>query len=91
MRTTVTIDPDTEILLREEARRTGKSFKRVLNEAIRSALGGRRDAEPARVEPLFSRPLPSEFDEANFNELADEWDAEETLREVSVEDGSRSS
>ncbi|MGC9449958.1 MAG: ribbon-helix-helix protein, CopG family [Oceanipulchritudo sp.] len=38
MRTTVTIDPDTEHLLREEAARTGASFKEVLNGAIRQAL-----------------------------------------------------
>lgn len=38
MRTTVTIAPDTEALLREEVSRTGASFKAVLNESIRRAL-----------------------------------------------------
>ena len=41
MRTTVTIDPDTEALLRGEAARTGQSFKVVLNQAVKRALGGR--------------------------------------------------
>ena len=38
MRTTVTLDPDTEDLIRKEVRRGQSSFKRVLNEAIRRGL-----------------------------------------------------
>ena len=80
MRTTVTIDADTEILLKEEAQRTGKSFKRVLNEAIRSSLGKKQAA--IRVEGLFTRPFPPHLENQSFNQLADEWDDEETLREL---------
>jgi len=80
MRTTVTIDSDTEILLKEEARRTGKSFKQVLNEAIRSALG--RTSSPVEIRPLFSSPFPSNLEGESFNQLADEWDDEETLQEL---------
>jgi len=36
-----------------------------------------------RVEPLFSRPFPPELEAVNFNELAEQWDAEETLHEIS--------
>jgi hypothetical protein len=45
MRTTVTLDPDVETLLRKEMRRRGKPFKQVLNDAIRTGLrsGKRRD------------------------------------------------
>tara|TARA_R110002049_G_scaffold90082_2_gene226087 strand:- start:246 stop:497 length:252 start_codon:yes stop_codon:yes gene_type:complete len=81
MRTTVTIDPDTEVLLKEAARESGRSFKVVLNEAIRSALGKRAHGK-IRVEPLFSVPFPRHLNGANFNQLADEWEDDETLREL---------
>ncbi len=80
MRTTVTIDPDTERLLKEQTQRTGKSFKRVLNEAVRIAFG--RDSEPLKVEPLFKEPFPASLQDANFNHLTEEWDDEETLAEL---------
>lgn len=38
MRTTVTLDPDVESLLRKEVRRRGEPFKQVLNNAIRAGL-----------------------------------------------------
>ena len=80
MRTTVTIDADTEILLKEEAKRTGLSFKRVLNEAIRAALAP--SPEKISIEPLFTEPFPTHLDGKSFNQLADEWDDEETVREL---------
>lgn len=81
MRTTVTIDADTEALLKDEAARTGQSFKAVLNQAVKRALG-RRQAE-VRVEPLFSAPFPAELEQQNFNRLAAEWEDEETVKELS--------
>lgn len=42
MRTTVTLDPDTEQLVRRRMRERGISFKEALNEAIRA---GARDSE----------------------------------------------
>lgn len=38
MRTTVTLDPDVTARLRDEMRRTGSSFKDVLNSAVRAGL-----------------------------------------------------
>lgn len=81
MRTTVTIDPDTEKLLKETAQTTGQSFKVVLNEAIRTALGGQR-TEAFRVEPLFKVPFPKSLEGANFNRLAESWEDEESLAEL---------
>lgn len=81
MRTTVTIDADTEALLREEAARTGLSFKVVLNQAVKRALG--RPSTQARVEPLFPAPFPAELAPQSFNRLAAEWEDEETVRELS--------
>lgn len=78
MRTTVTIDPDTEAILKEEVARTGLSFKEVLNRAIRQALGPA--PSDVRVDPLFSAPFPSGL--GSFNRLPGEWDDEDTLREL---------
>ena len=78
----MTIDPDTEILIREEVQRSGLSFKKVLNRAIRRALGGHQQKENITVEPLFKAPFPPELGAANFNQLADELDDEKTLAEL---------
>ncbi len=42
MRTTVTLDPDTEALVRKVMRERGLSFKDAINDAIRAGLAGRR-------------------------------------------------
>jgi hypothetical protein len=42
MRTTVTLDPDVESMLRKEMRRRGEPFKQVLNNAIRAGLRDRK-------------------------------------------------
>jgi hypothetical protein len=42
MRTTVTLDPDVESMLRKEVRRRGEPFKQVLNNAIRAGLRNMR-------------------------------------------------
>ena len=47
MRTTVTLDPDTEHLLRTAMRERNLTFKAALNDAIRQGLRGyAADAEP---------------------------------------------
>jgi len=42
VRTTVTLDPDVERLLRTAMRERGVSFKEALNEAARSGLSGEK-------------------------------------------------
>ena len=81
MRTTVTIDPDTEALLKEETARTGLSFKEVLNQSIRRALS-RDGSRQVALQALFTEPFPHQFLDANMNHLADDLDDEETLREI---------
>ena len=51
MRTTVTLDPDVETLLRQAARKSGAPFKQVLNNAIREGL--RADARAG----VFAQPF----------------------------------
>lgn len=51
MRTTVTLDPDVETLLKKEVRASGVPFKQVLNDAVRAGLK-RRKAPASRFQPL---------------------------------------
>ncbi len=81
MRTTVTIDPDTEALLKEETARTGLSFKEVLNQSIRRGLG-RSGLGKVELEPLFPAPFPHQLLGQSMNHLADELDDEETILEL---------
>ena len=48
MRTTVTLEPDVETLVKALMREHGLSFKQAINRAIREGLGG-GGAEPART------------------------------------------
>ncbi len=47
-RTTLTLEDDVAERLREESRRTGKSFKDVVNESIRAGL----DRRPTTLPPF---------------------------------------
>ena len=51
MRTTVTLDPDVESMLRKEMRQRGEPFKQVLNNAIRAGLRGAKQRDEP-FEPL---------------------------------------
>ena len=82
MRTTITIDPDTEALLKEETTRSGQSFKFVLNQSIRRALGHRTTTPAVALQPLFTAAFPPALLETSMNRLADTLDDEETLREL---------
>jgi hypothetical protein len=50
MRTTVTLDPDTEQIVRRRMRERGQTFKQALNDAIRSGAVAAAPAEPFRTE-----------------------------------------
>jgi type II secretory pathway component PulF len=50
MRTTVTLDPDTDQLVRRRMRERGLSFKQALNELIRQGAGAPTDASLFRTE-----------------------------------------
>lgn len=79
MRTTLTLEPDVEQLLRREMRRTDSSMKAVVNDALRLGLGAR--GKPPRssrykVEPHAFGLKPG-FDRDRFNQLVDETEVEE--------------
>lgn len=50
MRTTLTLDDDVAAKLKSEARRSGRSFREVVNEALRRGLSRTR---PSAVRPPF--------------------------------------
>ena len=56
MRTTLTIEPDVELLLQNEVRRTNKTMKTVVNEALRLGLGTKEPLNKSRSPsaPLFA-------------------------------------
>jgi hypothetical protein len=51
-RTTVTLDPDVERMLRDAMRTRGVSFKQALNDAIRAGV---REAQPRRSKRFVQR------------------------------------
>jgi hypothetical protein len=83
MRTTVTIDPDVEQLLREAMEREHKPFKQALNEALRRGLKAPGTGEEApflvRSRPLKLRPG---IDPSKLRDLDDEAEVEEFLRKT---------
>jgi hypothetical protein len=57
MRTTVTLDDDVESLVQKEMRRTGKTFKAALNDALREGFARRGEAAPIEPFRVEARPL----------------------------------
>jgi hypothetical protein len=83
MRTTITLDPDVEVLLKDAMRERDASFKEVVNGALRRGL---RQA-PAEPVPKF---VQRSFDcgrllvdpQTNFNHLATELEDQEILAQL---------
>ena len=84
MRTTLTIDSDIEQLLRREMRRTNRSMKAVVNDALRAGLGTL--GKPARTRRFRVEPHAFGFkpgvDVDRLNQLVDEMEAEEIARKL---------
>lgn len=81
MRTTLTLDDDVTRLLEEEMHRRRKSFKDIVNEAIRRGLspqGIRSELPPYRVRPHQTAFQPG-LDRAALNRLADELEDDAAL------------
>ncbi len=82
MRTTVTIDPDVEHLLRTAMERSGESFKGILNRAIRKGLAG--EVPSPTAEPFVARGwdmgCKAGVDIASVHDLEHAWDVERFLQ-----------
>jgi hypothetical protein len=57
MRTTLTLDDDVAAKIRERCRRTGQSFKQVINDLLRSGLNTSRAAAPRVPYVVRARAL----------------------------------
>jgi hypothetical protein len=81
VRTTVTLDPDVERLLKEEAHRTRQSFKEVLNNAVRQGLRSSGPRKRQKSFPIKARPmgLRTGIDPARLTEVADDLEVEAFL------------
>jgi hypothetical protein len=74
VRTTVTLDPDTRLLVERAMRERGLSFKEAVNQAIRSGLGGAdaerrpyttpRELGPARVDLTKALGVAADLEDA---------------------------
>jgi plasmid stability protein len=88
MRTTLTLDDDLARRLREKARRSGASFKEVVNAALRKGLLGGEKPSPRlprfEVEPKACG-FRSGVDVLRLNQLNDELSIEEFQRLLAAE------
>jgi hypothetical protein len=84
MRTTLTLDPDVAERLAGEVRRTGRSLKAAVNDALRLGLGlaGKRPRSPRFVVEPHALGLRPGVDPDRLNQLVDELEAEETVRRL---------
>ena len=81
MRTTVTLDPEAEHLLREAMRQRGQSFKEVLNRAVVQGLADlRSDAGEAPFVPTtYPMGLRAGHDPAHLGALCDDMEVDAFL------------
>ena len=85
MRSTVTLDPDVESLLRHRMRERGLSFKEAINQALRTALSARAGAEGKQyVLPTFHMGFRPEVSLDRALALAAELEDQETARKLSL-------
>jgi hypothetical protein len=73
VRTTLTLDDDVDAKLKEEMRRSGRSFKETVNEVLRLGLQARRKSKPASKFVVRAKPMgpPRGLSYDNVEELLD--------------------
>ena len=83
MRTTVTLDPDVDRLLREEMRRSGTTFRQALNQAIRRALAGSvaNERRPFKLRPR-RLSLRADVDPAMLQHLEEDLEIESFIEKT---------
>jgi hypothetical protein len=81
VRTTVTLDPDVERLLKEEVHRSRQSFKEVLNNAVRQGLRPSPSGKKRKPFVVKARAmgLRTGIDPARLTELADDLEVDKFL------------
>jgi hypothetical protein len=88
MRTTVTLEQDLADRVKEYAHRRRTSFKVALNMLLRRGLAAQENApQPRRrfaVEPHSGRLQPG-LDPSKLNQLVDQFEAEDFVRETRID------
>lgn len=81
MRTTVTLDPDVDALVRSVMAERGLSFKEAVNEAIREGVGP-RSSIAVTIQPRDMGPARVDLDRAL--QIAGELEDEEIVRKLEL-------
>ncbi len=81
MRTTVTLDADTQALLQRDMQARGVSFKQALNEAVRAGLG-RAGGQELRF-PTYDLGVCS-YDLTHANRVVADLEDAEIVRELNL-------
>jgi hypothetical protein len=85
MRTTITLDPDVERLLRDSMQARGVSFKKALNEAVRAGLTRTGRQRPQRfVQKSYSLGAEQHFRWDKALAVAEAIEDEEIARKLSL-------
>jgi hypothetical protein len=84
MRTTVTLDPDVERLLKQAIRERGVSFKQALNDSIRAGAGGGRKTAKRFTQKTFSMGTDQYFRWEKALATADGIEDEELSRKLAL-------
>lgn len=71
MRTTLTLDDDVAAKLKSEARRSSRSFRDVVNDALRRGLTGRREARHSIPFKVMARDLGDLRPGVNIDSVSD--------------------
>ncbi len=79
MRTTLTVDDDLLDLVKQEAARTRRPFRDVLNDRLRLGFSAAARKSGGRfvVEPFATKGFAAGVDERKLNQLVDELDTQE--------------
>jgi hypothetical protein len=83
MRTTVTLEPDVEALVRKAMRERGLSFKQAVNDAIRAGLAPASD-RPVTGTPTFRMGFNPLIPLDKALRLAGELEDEELIRKLAA-------
>ena len=84
MRTTVTLDPDVEALLRRAMKESGLSFKEALNSAVRTGLTHIKQRKRSFVQKTFALGSEQNFRWDKALATADAIEDEELSRKLSL-------
>jgi hypothetical protein len=83
VRTTVTLDPDTEAVVKKMMGERGISFKEAVNAAIRAGISSERPSDGFST-PTFSMGAHPHVDLVHSLRLAGELEAAEVAHEVAA-------